>query len=89
MNLKIITPVKLVLEKEVDSVTMPGEAGQFTVMSGHDLLVAKLASGLLFVRWTDHEGKPQREDYEIAAGIAEIRRDTALVFTSTASCRLS
>jgi len=89
MKLKILTPEKMVLEKEVDSVTMPGEAGQFSVMSGHDLLVAKLVSGPLFVRWTDSEGKQQREDYEIAAGIAEVRRDTALVFTSTASCSLS
>ncbi len=84
MKLKILTPGKLVLEKEVDSVTMPGKAGQFTVLSGHDLMAAELQAGRLFIRWTDAERKPMRGDYDVGEGFAEITREGAAVFVSSA-----
>lgn len=85
MKLKIITPEKLVLEKDVDSVTLPGKEGQFTALNGHDLLVAELVSGNLFFRWTDSEGKPHREDYEIGPGLAEVIKSAAMVFVANAA----
>lgn len=85
MKLKILTPEKLFLERDVDSVTMPGKAGQLTVLAGHDLLLTELVAGKLFFRWTDSEGKPQREDCSVGAGVAEVVQDAVRVFVATAT----
>ncbi|HPM41573.1 MAG TPA: hypothetical protein PLY45_03965 [bacterium] len=84
MKLKILTPEKMVLEKDVDSVTLPGKAGQFTVLAGHDLMAAELKAGKLFFRWTDGERKPMRGDYDVSEGFAEINSSAATVFVSSA-----
>ena len=84
MKLKILTPEKLVLEKDVESVTLPGKAGQLTVLAGHDVLLTELAAGKLFFRYADSDGKPQREDHEVGDGMAEIVKDAVRVFVATA-----
>ena len=85
MLLKILTPEKLVVEKEVGSVTLPGKAGQLTVLAGHDFLLTELAAGRLFFRYADSDGKPQREDHEVGEGMAEIVKDAVRVFVATAA----
>lgn len=84
MKLKIFIPEKLVLERDVVSVTMPGKAGQLTVLDGHDLLVAELISGPLFYRFPDQDGKLQREEWRVGDGTAEVTQQRAHVFVSAA-----
>lgn len=43
--LKIVTPEKLILEEEVDSVTIPTTEGEITILPEHIPLVAMIASG--------------------------------------------
>lgn len=43
--LKIVTPEKLILEEEVDSVTVPTTEGEITILPDHIPLVATIASG--------------------------------------------
>lgn len=84
MKLKLITPEKIVIEKKVTSVTLPGSAGEFTVLPGHDRMITPLNSGPLFFRYNDSENKECREDYPIETGSAEVLKDTVTVFVKSA-----
>ena len=50
LNLKIITPKKVVLEESVISVTAPGVSGEFTVLPRHVPLFATLQEGIVTIR---------------------------------------
>lgn len=45
LQLKIVTPEKLILEELVDSVTLPTTEGEITILPDHIPIVASLASG--------------------------------------------
>ncbi len=45
LKLKIVTPEKLILEEEVESVTIPTKEGEITVLPDHVPLIAPLAGG--------------------------------------------
>ena len=45
LQLKIVTPEKLILEELVDSVTIPTTEGEITILPDHIPLIAGLASG--------------------------------------------
>ncbi len=45
LKLKIITPERIVLEEDVDSVTLPTTEGEITVLPGHIALIAAIQSG--------------------------------------------
>lgn len=84
MNLKMITPDKLVLDEEVDSVTLPGELGEMTVLPGHAMLVSRLVSGKLSFKKPDKEGKEIVTTYRIGLGFMEVQKNALVVLTSEA-----
>ena len=84
MKFKLLTPEKLIAERDVESVTMPGDAGQLTVLEGHDFLATGLRAGELYVMIRDADGKLLRESYSVGAGVAEVNRKAASAFVSTA-----
>ena len=45
LQLKIVTPEKLILEELVDQVTIPTTEGEITILADHIPLVASIASG--------------------------------------------
>lgn len=45
LQLKIVTPEKLILEELVDQVTIPTTEGEITILPDHIPLIASLASG--------------------------------------------
>jgi len=45
LELKIITPEKLILEEMVNGVTLPTTEGEITILPGHRPLIANLSSG--------------------------------------------
>lgn len=45
MNLSIIAPSGLICQTEVDSVSLPGELGMFTVLKNHAPLISSLTKG--------------------------------------------
>ena len=45
MKLEIISPSEIMFSGEVDSVTLPGVAGQFTVLKNHASLISVLRPG--------------------------------------------
>lgn len=68
MKLKIITPDKLFLEKEVDSVTLSGETGQMTILPGHAAMLASLKPGKFYTR----TGGAKSEEIELQRGFVEV-----------------
>jgi F-type H+-transporting ATPase subunit epsilon len=47
INLKITTPERVVMEKEVTQVTLPTRAGEITILPDHVPLLSTIASGIL------------------------------------------
>lgn len=45
MNIKILTPEKIIFEGEVDSVLLPGINGEFHIMKNHASIVSSLKNG--------------------------------------------
>jgi len=50
MKLSIITPDKAVFEGDVTSVTVPGSAGSFEVLTDHAPIVSSLEEGNVIIR---------------------------------------
>lgn len=57
LKLKIITPKKIVLEEEVEAVTVPTETGEITVLPHHVDLFSLLVEGIVKIK------KSSGEDY--------------------------
>src|SRR3989338_2240925 len=50
LQLKIVTPAKTMLDKEIDQVTINTEAGQITVLAEHIPLVSILRPGEILIK---------------------------------------
>lgn len=50
MTLKIISATEILFQGEVESVTLPGEKGQFTVLNRHASLISTLVAGNISYR---------------------------------------
>jgi len=55
LNLKIVTPEKLILEESVDSVTLPTSEGEITILPNHIPLISSLSSGDIVARKDNEE----------------------------------
>ena len=56
LKLQLITQERMVLEEEVESVTLPGEEGELTVLPGHVNLFTKIKAGVVYVKPVDSNG---------------------------------
>lgn len=74
MTLKIISAEKILFEGEADSVTLPGEKGQFTVLPRHASLISTLVSGKIRYRQSGEE-----QELSVAGGIADVDHDVVSV----------
>ena len=70
LQLKIVTPEKLILEEMVDSVTIPTTEGEITILPEHIPLVAGLASGDIVAR-TNGEDIPMA----LVGGFVEVKNN--------------
>lgn len=50
LHLRIITPKKVVLEDEIESITAPGSEGELTVLPRHVALFTMLKEGVVTIR---------------------------------------
>ncbi len=69
MTLKIMSPRKVELETEVQSVTVPGEQGPFTVLHGHAATISNLTAGKVSYRLMDGS----LQEFGLKGGVADIR----------------
>lgn len=74
MVLKIISAEKVVFEGETQSVTLPGEMGQFTVLPRHASLVSTLVKGK--IKYTE---ATERHEIDVEGGIVDIDHDVVSV----------
>ncbi len=70
IKFKIVSPLALIEEREVNSVLLPLEAGDMLILPRHAPLLASLKDGEVIVT-----NAGQKEIYFISSGVAEVRRD--------------
>lgn len=70
LQLKIITPEKLILEEEVDSVTIPTTEGEITILSDHVPLITRMSSGDI-VAISDEQNIP----FAVVGGFVEVKKE--------------
>lgn len=92
MNFKVVTPVKLILEGEADSIIVPGMFGEFGVLPQHTPLLSTIKKGRLKIKQgnttsardnTSGGGSVERE-FEIHDGFVEVLPDKVTILTENA-----
>src|ERR1043165_6382170 len=79
LDLRIVTPERLLVHEQVDEVQVPGSEGYFGVLPGHTPLLADLAVGELWYR------KGQEQHYlSLAFGFCEVLPDRVTVLARIA-----
>jgi len=79
LELRIVTPERLLVSEQVDEVEIPGSEGYFGVLPGHTPLLADLAVGELWYR------KGQEKTYlSIAHGFVEVLPERVTVLARIA-----
>ena len=68
LKLRIIAPDRLVFEGEVESVTLPGNVGSFTVLNRHAPIISSLEKGK--ITYKDANGQA---DVAVRSGFAEVK----------------
>jgi F-type H+-transporting ATPase subunit epsilon len=68
INLKIVTPEKIVFEDSVDSITTMTESGEITILPNHASLVSLLRAGEMTLRDEKNESL-----LAVSTGIIEVR----------------
>jgi len=77
--LEIVTPDRLVLHRDVDSVTLPGVAGEFTVLPQHIPFLSSMLVGSLSYR------EAGRRNYVyVGGGFADVGPNKVLVLAEVA-----
>ena len=70
LKLRIIAPDRLVFEGDVESVTLPGTVGSFTVLDRHAPIISSLENGKITYR--DANGQTE---VAVRLGFAEVRNN--------------
>ena len=70
LNLKIVSPEKTVFKGDVESVLVPGTAGEFEILTDHVPIISTLSEGR--VQYSSKEGK---KELQIHGGFVEVRRN--------------
>ncbi len=68
LKLRIIAPDRLVFEGEVESVTLPGTVGSFTVLNNHAPIISSLDKGK--IAYKDANGTTEMT---VKSGFAEVK----------------
>ncbi len=63
LRLKVITPRKIVIDKDVSSVTIPTAEGEVTILPNHSHLFSLLVEGIIKIK-----ERPNEEDYLAIGG---------------------
>lgn len=75
MQLFVYTLSTTLFEGKVDRVTFPSEAGQVTILPGHEPYVMTLADGSLLAL----ESEGDEHIFQMAGGIARVNQESVVV----------
>jgi len=79
IKLRVFTLSKILVDIEVQEVTLPSLDGYLGILPGHRPLVTILGEGSL-----TYSRQGRQEQFSVDGGYAEINSDTVLVFTELA-----
>lgn len=79
IQLKIATPERLILEEEVDQVSLPTKKGEITVLPNHIPLVAELEFGELLAKKGEGD-----MPFAIWGGLVEVKNNQVIVLADIA-----
>lgn len=79
IRLKVITPRKIVIDKQVNSVTVPTTDGEITILPHHVHLFSLLVEGIVKIKNGESE-----DDLAIGGGYLETNGETITVLVSRA-----
>jgi F-type H+-transporting ATPase subunit epsilon len=79
LNLKIITPDRIVLDTQVDQVTATAIDGQLSILPRHEPLITALAIDVLHYKKENHE-----ETVAVLGGLLEVGENVITVLSDTA-----
>ncbi|MBA2339509.1 MAG: F0F1 ATP synthase subunit epsilon [Pyrinomonadaceae bacterium] len=83
IQLEVITPERRALAETVESVTVPGMAGEIGILPGHTPLISQLQTGVLsFVTAGAGNATPQR--LHVSGGFVEVSADRVTVLAERA-----
>ncbi len=74
LDLKIITPQQMLFDGKAESVTLPGKAGSFTVLTGHAPIISSLVKGKIVCKGTDGV-----TEYNVRGGFVEVSANVVQV----------
>lgn len=74
MKLEIISPEKTVFSGEVESVTLPGAIGSFTILENHAPIVSSLDNGKVI-----YKNNGEENELLIKGGFVEVKNNIVLV----------
>lgn len=74
LKFKIVTPERVLLEKDIDSLTVPTQTGEITVLTNHIPLVSNIKPGEL--RFKDKTGETIMA---VSSGFLEVRPNNEVV----------
>jgi len=78
VQLEIVAPDKTLRTATVDSVTIPGKDGDFSVLTGHTPFLSAVRNGVMTTR-----SNTGTTNYAINGGYAEVRDNKVIVLTQT------
>lgn len=79
LDLKIITPRKIVYQNNVNSITVPGDDGEITILPKHTNLFSLLKEGIIKIKINNDE-----EYFAIGEGYLETDGQQAIILVSKA-----
>ena len=79
MALEIISPERLLLDRDVDMVVIPGTEGDLGILPGHAKLITGLRGGLVDL----YENGARTERYFVTGGFAEVTEDRCSVLADS------
>jgi F-type H+-transporting ATPase subunit epsilon len=79
LHLEVVTPARVVLEKDVDSVVAPGSEGEFGVLPGHVSFLSGIVPGEL--RYT---AGSEKEAVAVTTGFAEVFKNKVSILVDAA-----
>ena len=80
LHLKIITPLRTVVEASVQSIALPSVEGQLEILPGHTDIISAVANGELVYR----DVEQGEVSLFVGGGFLQVEADTALLVTDTA-----
>lgn len=70
LTLRIVSPEKVMFTGEVDSVLVPGEKGQFEILSNHAAIISTLVAGKV-----EYGVGGEKKSFQIHSGFVEVKKN--------------